>query len=239
EDAAIVAALAARTEDRALVLTDAVYSADGGLAPVAQLYAAAREHRAVLLVDEAHGLGVRGAGGRGLVHELGLAGAPDLVVTATMSKALGAQGGVVIGSAAVRAHLVDAARAFIFDTGLAPAAVAAADAALAVLAAEPGLSSAVLARAAQLAAGIAAPQPHSAVVSLTLGDPEVAVDAARRCADRGVRVGCFRPPSVPEGTSRLRLTARADLTPAEVDRAVAAVQAATAEARRSSRGGRG
>ena len=225
---AVREALAERSEERAIVLTDSVYSADGVLAPVGDLYAAARAHGAALVVDEAHGLGVCGDGGRGLVQELGLAGAPDLVVTATMSKALGSQGGVVLGPERVRAHLIDAARPFIFDTGLAPAAVAAADAALAELRADPALAGRVLSRARAVAAGIGAPEPTSAVVSLVLGEPERAVAARDACAAQGVQVGCFRPPSVPEGTSRLRITVRADLTDADVATAVGAIRAAVA-----------
>ncbi|GAB3126690.1 8-amino-7-oxononanoate synthase [Tsukamurella serpentis] len=221
---AVRAALADRTESRALVLTDSVYSADGVLAPVGDLYRATVDNGAVLIVDEAHGLGVRGHGGRGLVHELGLAGAPDLVLTATLSKALGAQGGAVLGAEKVRAHLIDTARPFIFDTGLAPAAVAAAAAALRVLREQPRLAERVLERAGALAAGVGAPEPTSAVVSLILGEPERAVAARDACAAAGVRVGCFRPPSVPEGTSRLRITARADLTDAQVDEAVAVIR---------------
>ncbi|KXO91890.1 8-amino-7-oxononanoate synthase [Tsukamurella pulmonis] len=221
-------ALADRSEERAIVLTDSVYSADGVLAPVAELHAAARAHGAALIVDEAHGLGVRGDGGRGLVQELGLAGEPDLVVTATLSKALGSQGGVVLGPERVRAHLIDAARPFIFDTGLAPSAVAAAGAALTELRAEPALAGRVLDRARAVAAGIGAPEPTSAVVSLVLGEPERAVAARDACAAEGVQVGCFRPPSVPEGTSRLRITVRADLTDDEVARAVDVIRRAVA-----------
>src|SRR6185369_10107549 len=136
---------------------------------------------------EAHGLGVRGSGGRGLLHEVGLAGAPDVVMTATMSKALGSQGGAVLGPAAVRHHLIDAARPFIFDTGLAPAAVGAAWAALRVLIAEPWRADAVLTHAATLAdvSGVSE-IPDSAVVSVILGEPEVALSAATGCLDRGV-----------------------------------------------------
>ncbi|MDN5749703.1 MAG: aminotransferase class I/II-fold pyridoxal phosphate-dependent enzyme, partial [Pseudonocardia sp.] len=173
---------------------------------------------ALLVVDEAHGLGVCGPGGRGVLADVGLAGADDVVATVTLSKALGSQGGAVLGPAAVIAHLVDTARSFIFDTGLAPGCVGAAAAALRVLAAEPRRPSAVLRVAAELAdaAGVAA--PSSAVVSVVLGEPEVASAVAYRCAEQGVRVGCFRPPSVPAGTSRLRLTARATLTRPELDR---------------------
>ena len=214
---AVDTALAYRDEQRAVVVTDSVFSADGTLAPIRELHDVCRRHRALLIVDEAHGLGVRG-GGRGLLHELGLAGAPDVVMTTTLSKALGSQGGVVLGPAAVRAHLIDAARPFIFDTGLAPAAVGAARAALRVLKAEAWRPEAVLKHARELAQICGVPEvPQSAVVSVILGDPEVALAAAIACLDAGVRVGCFRPPTVPAGTSRLRLTARASLDAAELE----------------------
>ncbi|SUA43155.1 8-amino-7-oxononanoate synthase [Nocardia africana] len=208
--------LSQRTEDRALVLTDSVFSADGDLAPLADLHRVVRANGAVLIVDEAHGIGVRGDGGRGLVQELGLPGQPDLIVTATLSKALAAQGGIVLCDERVRAHLIDTARTFIFDTGLAPAAVGAAHAALRLLRKEPELGGRVLARSADIARIADVPQPDSAVVSVVLGQAQVAYDAAQQCRARGLSVGCFRPPSVPEGTSRLRLTARADLTDAEM-----------------------
>ncbi|MGK8559183.1 8-amino-7-oxononanoate synthase [Nocardia gipuzkoensis] len=223
--------LAQRTEERALVLTDSVFSADGDLAPLAELHRVTRANGAVLVVDEAHGLGVRGAGGRGLVHEAGLSGAPDLVITATLSKSLAAQGGVVLASARVRAHLIDAARTFIFDTGLAPAAVGAARAALRLLRCEPELAGRVLERAADIARIAGVPAPESAVVSVVLGPAQVAFDAAQACRARGLDVGCFRPPSVPEGTSRLRLTARANLTAAEFDTIATVLGEVLAEAR--------
>ena len=215
---AVDAALRDRAEERAVVVTDSVFSADGVMAPLRDLHDVCRRNGALLVVDEAHGLGVRGDGGRGLVSEVGLAGAPDVVVTTTLSKALGSQGGVVLGPAAVRAHLVDAARPFIFDTGLAPAAVGAALAALEVLVDEPWRAGAVLGHAATLAAACGVTDvPESAVVSVVLGEPEVALAAATACLDRGLRVGCFRPPSVPVGTSRLRLTARASLSSDEIE----------------------
>jgi 8-amino-7-oxononanoate synthase len=214
---AVDAALRSRDEERAVVITDSVFSADGALAPLRELHDVCRRHRALLIVDEAHGLGVRG-GGRGLLHELGLAGVPDVVMTTTLSKALGSQGGVVLGPAEVRAHLIDAARPFIFDTGLAPAAVGAALAALHVLRAEAWRPDAVLRHARELANVCDVPEePQSAVVSVILGQPEVALAAATACLDAGVRVGCFRPPTVPAGTSRLRLSARASLDAAELD----------------------
>ena len=230
---AVEAALSSRDEERALVVTDSVFSTDGALAPLRELHEVCRAHRALLLVDEAHGLGVRGTGGRGLLHELGLAGAPDVVMTATLSKALGSQGGVVLGSEAVRDHLIDAARPFIFDTGLAPAAVGAALGALRVLAEEPWRPQAVQAHAAYLADVCGVPQrPQSAVVSVILGDAESAVSAAAACLAAGVRVGCVRPPTVPAGTSRLRLTARAPLSADDLDLAGDVLAAVLGRARR-------
>lgn len=208
-----------RTESRALVVTDSIFSADGDLAPLHELYAACRRWNAVLIVDEAHGLGVRGDGGRGAVHDAGVAGLPDLVITATLSKALGSQGGVVLGPASVRHQVLHSARSFVFDTALAPAAVGAASAALAVLRSEPDRVAAIGRRAGQLAAAAGVSPTASAVVPVVLGDAVRAVRAAGECLDLGVRVGCFRPPSVPANASRLRLTARADLSDIDIDRA--------------------
>ncbi len=209
---AVAAALANRTEQRALVVTNSVGSVTGDLAPLAELHAVCREHGAVLLADEAHGLGVRGPGGRGLLAEHGLAGEPDVVATVTLSKSLGSQGGAVLASGAVVDHLVNTARSFIFDTGLAPPTAGAALAALQVLRGEPALPRRVLDAAAAIATAAGAPPPMSAMVSIILGEPQCAVDAAAECLRHGVRVGCLRPPSVPAGTSRLRLTAHAALT---------------------------
>jgi 8-amino-7-oxononanoate synthase len=209
---AVEAALAARSERRALVLTDSVVSVDGDLAPLAQLHAVCRRHGAVLLTDEAHGLGVCGPGGRGVLAGLGLIGEHDVVVTVSLSKSLGSQGGAVLGSRVVVDHLVNTARSFIFDTGLAPPAAGAALAALRVLRAEPALPARVLGAATALATAAGVRPPASAVVSIILGEPQRAVGAAAECLGHGVRVGCLRPPSVPAGTSRLRLTAHAALS---------------------------
>ncbi len=215
--AAVAAVLAARTERRALVVTDSVGSVDGDHAPLAALHAVARDRGALLVVDEAHGLGVCGPGGRGLLAAAGLAGADDVVATVTLSKSLGSQGGAVLGPGEVVEHLVDTARSFIFDTGLAPASAGSALAALRVLAAEPQRAAAALAAAAAIADAAGVAVPASAVVSIVLGDPSVAFSAAAQCLRGGLRVGCFRPPSVPVGTSRLRLTARATLTAEDLD----------------------
>ncbi|MEV5846655.1 8-amino-7-oxononanoate synthase [Streptomyces sp. NPDC051985] len=212
-------------EGPAVVVSDTVFSVDGDAAPLAGLAAACRGRGAGLLVDDAHGLGVLGDGGRGAAYAAGLSGADDVVVTATLSKSLGSQGGVVFGPARVIDHLVNAARTFIFDTGLAPAAAGAALAALRLLRREPGRAARAREVAADLharltAAGLEAVRPDAAVVSVRAPSPEGAVRWAADCRTAGLAVGCFRPPSVPDGISRLRLTARADLSGAEIERAV-------------------
>lgn len=226
--AAVERALAARTEPRALVVTDAVFSTTGRLAPLRALHAAARAHGAALVVDEAHALGVVGPQGRGATEDAGLSGQPDVVVTATLSKALGSQGGVVLGPPEVRAHLVDTARPFLFDTALAPPAAGAALAALRL--ADPARVRALQDAARSLAEAVGVPVTDSAVVPVPVGDPAAALAARDACERAGVLVGCFRPPSVPEGGSCLRLTARADLTAADLDRAAGAVRGALAVA---------
>ncbi|MFI0091435.1 8-amino-7-oxononanoate synthase [Streptomyces bobili] len=209
----------------AVAVSDTVFSVDGDAAPLAALAEACREHGAGLVVDDAHGLGVLGRGGRGAPHAAGLAGADDVVVTLTLSKSLGSQGGAVLGPARVIDHLVNAARTFIFDTGLAPAAAGAALAALTLLRREPERAARAREVAGELharltAAGLEAVRPDAAVVSVRAPSPEGALRWAADCRSAGLAVGCFRPPSVPDGISRLRLTARADLTQGQIERAV-------------------
>jgi 8-amino-7-oxononanoate synthase len=218
-------ALKTRRHERALLVTDAVFSVDGDLAPLGGFAAACRDHGAALVVDDAHGFGVLGDGGRGAVAAAGLIGEPDVVTTMTLSKSLGAQGGAVLGPRRVIRHLVEHARSFIFDTGLAPGSTAAALAGLAVLRDEPDRPERVLRAASVLAtgladAGLAVSIPEAAVISVRAPSPELAVQWADDCRAAGVWVGCFRPPSVPDQVSRLRLTARADLTDGELDRAI-------------------
>jgi 8-amino-7-oxononanoate synthase len=209
----------------ALAVTDSVFSVDGDAAPLGRLAAVCRKADAALLVDDAHGLGVLGEGGRGSADAARIAGAPGLVCTVTLSKSLGSQGGAVLGPASVIEHLVNSARTFIFDTGLAPAAVAGALASLRLLRADPGRAARGLKAAHKLhrgltAAGLDAVEPDACVLSVRAPDPEAAVRWAADCRKAGVAVGCFRPPSVPDGISRLRLSARADLTDEQIDQAL-------------------
>lgn len=231
--AAVREALAEREEEAAVVVTDAVFSVEGDRAPLAALHDACRAHDALLIVDEAHALGVIGPGGQGGVYAAGLSGALDVVRTVTLSKSLGAQGGAVLAAPEVVETLVNAGRSFIFDTGLAPACAGAALAAVQVLGSEPELAPQVRDRAARLAAlacghGLSTVTPEAAVVPVILGAPESAVGAAETCESHAVRVGCFRPPSVARGRSCLRFTARATLTDGDLtllDEALTSVRA--------------
>ncbi|MFC8272819.1 8-amino-7-oxononanoate synthase [Streptomyces sp. NPDC057271] len=220
--------LQAHPDRRTLVVSDSVFSVDGDQAPLAELAEVGRAHGAGLVVDDAHGLGVLGDGGRGGLHAAGLSGDADVVATVTLSKSLGSQGGAVLGPARVIEHLINAARTFIFDTGLAPAAVGAALASLRLIQGDPGLAERARTVATTLhglltAAGLTAVRPEAAVVSVRAPSPEAALRWAADCRDQGLVVGCFRPPSVPDGVSRLRLTARADLTDAQIEQAVATI----------------
>jgi len=210
--AAVARALAGRGQRRALVLAETIYSVLGDAAPVAELAGLVAASDAVLIADEAHALGVAGPGGRGLLAAQGLAGRPDVVATGTLSKSFGSQGGLVLGLPAVREQLVNRARPFIYDTGLAPAAAGAALAALRIIETDPELAGRVCRNAAILADAVGAAAPAGAVLSVSMPGPREALAAVQSAAEQGLRIGCFRPPSTPDGVSRLRLTAHAHHT---------------------------
>jgi len=221
--AAVAAALARRGDRPAVVVTESVFSVDGDLAPLAELHAVARRYGARLLVDDAHAVGVVGAAGTGGVAAAGLSGEPDVVVTMTLSKAFGAAGGVVAGPAELIAHLVDTGRTFIYDTGLPPPVAAGARAALELIRAGDDLRAELHERAALVGkrlSGHEVSEPDAGVVSVTAPGPEAAVGWAAACRARGVAVGCFRPPSTPDGRSRLRLTVNVGLSRADFTQAL-------------------
>ena len=211
--------LATRTHPRAVVVVESIYSVLGDAADLPRLLALCRRHDALLLVDEAHGIGVLGDRGEGGVAAAGLSGEPDVVTTLTLSKTLGAQGGAILGSPAVREHLVNTARPFIYDTGLAPGAAGGALASLRVMAEEPERIARVRTVAAALAAACGVPAPAGAVLSAVMPGPRETVAAVARAEEAGVRIGAFRPPSTPDGTSRLRVTASAGIDDADLARA--------------------
>ena len=225
-DPAAVAALLDSAPGRAaVVVTESVFSVDGDLARLADLYAATSERGALLLVDEAHAVGVLGGSGAGGVAAAGLSGRPDVVVTATLSKSLGGAGGAVAGPAVLIQHLVDTGRTFIYDTALAPAVAAGVHAALRIARSADDRRAVLARRADQTAerlsaAGLPVVRPLAGVLSVAAPGPEAAVAWAEDCRDRGVAVGCFRPPSTPDGSSRLRLTLNAGVSDADFARAL-------------------
>jgi len=214
----------------ALIVTDAVFSMDGDLAPLQGIVALARRHRALVLVDEAHATGVIGPGGRGLVAELGLERDVDVVI-GTLSKALGSYGAFACCSPELRELLVNRARTLIFSTGLPPASVAAASAALAVLRATPELVDQLhrnsrLLRAELAAGGFDVSPGEMPIVPLVIGEPQDTMALCEAALEKGVFAQAIRPPTVPDGTSRLRLVVMATHTPDDLRHAAAALAAA-------------
>jgi len=220
-----VAELLSRRElPRAVVLAESVYSVLGDAAPVADLVALTAETGALLVLDEAHAIGVAGPGGAGLLVGAGLPGPGNpgtehVVVTTTLSKALAAQGGVVLASPLVREHLVNTARPFIYDTGLAPASAGAALASLQVLADQCDLPERARANGARLAEACGVPAPVAALMSVPMPGPHETLEAVERARAMGLRIGGFRPPSTPDGISRVRVTSHADHTTHDLDHA--------------------
>ena len=251
---AIADRLRRRTEARAVVAVESYYGMDADGPDLRALREVCTEEGAFLLVDEAHALGVLGPDGRGRCSEAGVV--PDALVV-TLGKAFGAQGAVVLGARTLRRYLWNKARSFVFSTGLAPAEAAAATAALRVLREDPRLPRLVAARAAQMRTGLVhacglvgegAPvvAGFGPVVPVVVGSTERAVRLSGLLREEGFVVPPIRPPTVPEGTARLRVTVTAKMDPAEVDRFLQAAKRAfdrlgddrassTASARRAAR----
>lgn len=214
-------AAAAREHRRTLLAIDGVYSMDGDVAPLAALLAAARRHGAMALLDDAHGFGALGAGGRGSAELLGVEGEAD-VLLGTLGKALGSFGAFAAGSAALRELLVNTARSFVFSCALAPPQVEAARAALRVLAREPWRRERLAANAARLrdrlaAHGLSTAPSTTHIVPVVIGGNARTMGACEALLARGFYAQGIRHPSVPEGTARLRLTPMATHEPGEID----------------------
>jgi 8-amino-7-oxononanoate synthase len=207
----------------ALIVTDGVFSMDGDVAPLAELLELARRHGARLMVDEAHATGALGPGGRGAVAAAGLSGEVDVIV-GTLGKALGSYGAYVCGSRELADYLLNSARPFIYSTALPPPVVAAAIAAIDVLEAEPllverlGRNAAALRQALE-GEGLAVGGSRTQILPVVVGDAGAATALCERALEGGVFAQAIRPPTVPTGTSRLRLTVMATHRPVELRRA--------------------
>src|SRR3954451_19720423 len=208
---------------RVVIVTDSVFSMDGDVAPLVDLVELARSSGAALVVDEAHGTGCLGEDGRGAVAALGLEGEVDVVI-GTLGKALGSYGAYAAGSATLVRWLVNAARSLIFSTAPPPPALAAAGAALDILEAEPQRvrrlqANAAVLRAELAIAGFGSSASTTQIVPLVVGDAHAAVAVSEAALAAGVFAQAIRPPTVPDGSSRLRLTVMATHEPAELRRA--------------------
>lgn len=212
----------ARGGGRRVIVTDGVFSMDGDVAPLAGLVEVAERQDAILVVDDAHGTGVIGEDGRGAVEAAGLSDRVPVRI-GTLSKALGGQGGFVVGSEELADLLIHRSRSFVYSTAIAPALAEAARAALRLVDEEPERRDALRANAARLRAGLAAKgfeiagDPVVPMAVVLLGDPRAAVRLSEIVFERGVLAPAIRPPTVPDGTSRLRLTPMATHTPEDMD----------------------
>jgi 8-amino-7-oxononanoate synthase len=213
---------------RTLILTDAVFSMDGDIAPLAELAAVARAHGAWLMADDAHGIGVLGARGRGTLEALDLDDKQVPILMGTLGKALGTFGAFVAGGQDLIELLVQRARTYIYTTALPPAVATAAKTALALVDTEAWRREAVLKhvehfRRAMTELGAPLAESSTPIQPLILGSAARAVAASEALWERGLWVTAIRPPTVPEGGARLRVTFSAAHTPAQVDRLIEAL----------------
>ncbi len=215
---------------RRLIVTESVFSMDGDLAPLPEIAALAGTYDAMLMVDEAHATGIFGPGGSGLIREHHLESAVNISM-GTLSKALGGYGGFVACSKPARELFVNLARAFIYTTAPPPAAIGAALGALDVLTASPDLGAQLLARSAKFRSllqkgGLDTMRSASQIIPVKVGANDKALLLADRLRKEGVLAVAIRPPTVPEGTARLRLSVSLSHSEADLESAAATILAA-------------
>ena len=216
-------------DGRRLIATDAVFSMDGDIAPLAALLEAAREQGAPLLVDDAHGFGVLGPQGRGSLHHLGLQDDHSAILMATLGKALGTFGAFVAGDEALIEYLINRARSYIYTTALPPAVAEATRASLRLVKQEEwrrqrlhSLIKRFRQGASQL--GLTLMDSQTPIQPLLIGDAESAIRFSEKLLEEGILISAIRPPTVPKNTARLRITLSAAHTETDVDRLLAALE---------------
>ena len=209
---------------RRLIVTDGIFSMDGDIAPLSDIYEVALNYNAMLLVDDAHGFGVLGKNGSGTVSHCGLEG-QDIIQMGTLSKAIGGLGGYVAGRRTLIDLLINRARGFIFTTGLPPATLAAADAALKVMRSSRDLRRQLLEHAETMKdaltnLGYTLLPSETQILPVILGESQRATDIAEALLAEDVFAPAIRPPAVPAGTSRLRVTVMATHTDLDIQHAL-------------------
>ena len=214
---------------RKLIVTETLFSMDGDEAPLGEIVKLAEQYGAMVMVDEAHATGVYEPHGAGLVANLGLADR-ILIQMGTLGKALGGFGAYVAGSAALRDFLINRCRSFIFTTSLPPAIMAMGIAAIELIKREPEKRKVLRSNCARLRNGLQAlgyslGNSRSPILPLRVGDATACMHLSQRLLDRGVFAQGIRPPTVPPGTSRLRITLMATHTEKHIDRALNAFAA--------------
>jgi glycine C-acetyltransferase/8-amino-7-oxononanoate synthase len=220
-------------ERAALIVSDGVFSMDGDVAPLVELNELAKAHGCRLMIDEAHATGAIGPGGRGSVAAAGLSGEVD-VVMGTLGKALGSYGAYVCANRETTDYLLNTARSFVFSTALPPSVAAAGLAALELLESQPERVGRLSANARALRSafageGIAVGGSETQIVPIPVGDAGTAMELCERLLERGVFAQGIRPPTVPEGSSRLRFTVMSTHRREELERAAKLVGGAVRE----------
>ncbi len=205
-----------------VIITDSVFSMDGDCAPLKEIVGLAKKYNALVMTDEAHAFGVLGKNGRGLVEHFGLEGQVDIQM-GTLSKAAGAFGAYCCGSNDLIELILNRARSFIYTTGLPPLVAAAGQKAVEIIAAEPGRRQKLLKNADDIRIGLKAigfdtMASQTPIIPIVVKDAALAVQFSRKLFDRGIFVQAIRPPTVPAGTARLRVTAMATHTREDLDR---------------------
>ncbi|PKN89317.1 MAG: 8-amino-7-oxononanoate synthase [Deltaproteobacteria bacterium HGW-Deltaproteobacteria-1] len=210
-----------------LIVTDGLFSVDGDIAPLPSLVEIARRHKLLLMVDDAHATGVLGKNGGGTTEHFGLDEGIDIAM-GTLSKALASEGGFVAGSHSLIDYLANTARSFIFSTALSPATIAVSLAALDIIRKEPAArvtlcEHSLWFREELRTMGFDVADYPTPIISIVLGRPDVAVDFSKRLMENRIFVSAIRPPTVPAGTSRLRINIMATHTKGELTRGLEAI----------------
>ena len=213
---------------RRIIVTDGVFSMDGDLAPLPQLVELAQSYSAILIIDDAHGTGVLGSRGRGTVEHFGLDGNVDIIM-GTMGKALGCFGAFIAGTGELREYLINRARTFIFTTALPPSVVAGAIESLHVIEQEPQRRGALWSNVSFFRTGLQkigfnTLESATPIIPILVGEARKAVAIAHDLMKDRIFIQAIRPPAVPEGTSRLRVTIMATHAHEDLERALEALE---------------